>query len=115
MFLWFGFIQMSYRYMRILVMFDLPVITDTDRREYRKFRKFLILNGFLMLQESVYCKIAQNPVAADGIVENIKKNKPQAGLVQMLKVTEKQYSKMEYIVGESKSEVLDSDERLIIL
>lgn len=43
--------------MRILVMFDLPVITDTDRREYRKFRKFLILNGFLMLQESVYCKI----------------------------------------------------------
>lgn len=101
--------------MRILVMFDLPVITDTDRREYRKFRKFLILNGFLMLQESVYCKIAQNPVAADGIVENIKKNKPQAGLVQMLKVTEKQYSKMEYIVGESKSEVLDSDERLIIL
>ena len=101
--------------MRILVMFDLPVITDTDRREYRKFRKFLILNGFLMLQEYVYCKIAQNSVVADGIVENIKKNKPQAGLVQMLKVTEKQYSKMEYIVGESKSEVLDSDERLIIL
>lgn len=101
--------------MRILVMFDLPVITDTDRREYRKFRKFLILNGFLMLQESVYCKIAQNSAVADGIVENIKKNKPQAGLVQMLKVTEKQYSKMEYIVGESKSEVLDSDERLIIL
>lgn len=101
--------------MRILVMFDLPVITDTDRREYRKFRKFLILNGFLILQESVYCKIAQNSVVADGIVENIKKNKPQAGLVQMLKVTEKQYSKMEYIVGESKSEVLDSDERLIIL
>ena len=101
--------------MRILVMFDLPVITDTDRREYRKFRKFLILNGFLMLQESVYCKIAHNSVVADGIVENIKKNKPQAGLVQMLKVTEKQYSKMEYIVGESKSEVLDGDERLIIL
>ena len=101
--------------MRILVMFDLPVITDTDRREYRKFRKFLILNGFLMLQESVYCKIAQNSEVADGIVENIKKNKPQAGLVQMLKVTEKQYSKMEYIVGESKSEVLDCDERLIIL
>ena len=54
--------------MRILVMFDLPVITDTDRREYRKFRKFLVLNGFLMLQESVYCKIAQNSVVADGIV-----------------------------------------------
>ncbi len=106
---------MSYRYMRILVMFDLPVITDTDRREYRKFRKFLILNGFLMLQESVYCKIAQNSVVADGIVENIKKNKPQAGLVQMLKVTEKQYSKMEMVVGSNDSNVVANDERLLIL
>ena len=106
---------MSYRYMRILVMFDLPVGTESERKNYRLFRKHLIKSGFLMLQESVYCKIAQNSVVADGIVENIKKNKPQAGLVQMLKVTEKQYSKMEYIVGESKSEVLDSDERLIIL
>ena len=101
--------------MRILVMFDLPGITDTDRREYRKFRKFLILNGFLMLQESVYCKIAQNSVVADGIVENIKKNKPQAGLVQMLKVTEKQYSKMEMVVGSNDSNVVANDERLLIL
>ena len=61
MFLWFGFIQMSYRYMRILVMFDLPVITDTDRREYRKFRKFLILNGFLMLQADNFMKLVHAP------------------------------------------------------
>ena len=30
-------------------------------------------------------------------------------------LTEKQFSQMEYIVGESHSEVIDSDERLIIL
>ena len=30
-------------------------------------------------------------------------------------VTEKQFSKMEYIVGEHRSETLDSDERLVIL
>ena len=101
--------------MRILVMFDLPVITDTDRREYRKFRKFLILNGFLMLQESVYCKIAQNTTVADAIIANVRKNRPDDGLVQVLKITEKQYSRMEYIVGESKSDVLDSDERLVVL
>lgn len=101
--------------MRILVMFDLPVGTDFERREYYKFRKHLIKSGFLMLQESVYCKIAQNSVAADGIIENIKRNKPAAGLVQVLKITEKQYSKMEYIVGEKKTDVIDSDERLLIL
>nr|MDN4744552.1 CRISPR-associated endonuclease Cas2 [Lachnospiraceae bacterium C1.1] len=101
--------------MRILVMFDLPVTTAAGRREYFLFRKFLIKSGFLMLQESIYCKIAQNSTMADSIVDNIKKNKPSAGLVQVLKVTEKQYSKMEYIVGESISDVLNTDERMVIL
>ncbi len=43
------------------------------------------------------------------------KNKPGEGLVQLLTVTEKQYAKMDIIVGAVKSEVLDSDERLVIL
>ncbi|MFQ9525712.1 MAG: CRISPR-associated endonuclease Cas2 [Eubacterium ramulus] len=106
---------MSYRYMRILVMFDLPVGTESERKDYRLFRKYLIKSGFLMLQESVYCKIAQNTTVADAIIANVRKNGPDDGLVQVLKITEKQYSRMEYIVGESKSDVLDSDERLVVL
>lgn len=106
---------MSYRYMRILVMFDLPVGTESERKNYRLFRKYLIKSGFLMLQESVYCKIAQNTTVADAIIANVRKNRPDDGLVQVLKITEKQYSRMEYIVGESKTDVLDSDERLVVL
>ena len=106
---------MSYRYMRILVKFDLPVGTESERKNYRLFRKYLIKSGFLMLQESVYCKIAQNTTVADAIIANVRKNGPDDGLVQVLKITEKQYSRMEYIVGESKSDVLDSDERLVVL
>ena len=106
---------MSYRYMRILVMFDLPVGTESERKNYRLFRMYLIKSGFLMLQESVYCKIAQNTTVADAIIANVRKNRPDDGLVQVLKITEKQYSRMEYIVGESKSDVLDSDERLVVL
>lgn len=37
------------------------------------------------------------------------------GVIQLLTVTEKQYAKMDIIIGELKSEVLDSDERLVIL
>ena len=33
----------------------------------------------------------------------------------MLTVTEKQFSKMEYLTGEFHSEVIDSDERMIVL
>ena len=106
---------MSYRYMRVIVMFDLPVLTAQERRDYTRFRKHLLKNGFLMMQESVYCKLAQNSTAADLIVQNVKKNKPISGLVQTLRITEKQFSRMEYIVGEKTNEVLDSDERIVIL
>ena len=49
---------MSYRYMRVIVMFDLPVKSSADIREYNHFRKYLIKTGFIMMQESVYCKLA---------------------------------------------------------
>lgn len=101
--------------MRVLVFFDLPVITGEQRRAYIKFRKLLLKSGFLMLQESVYCKLALNGTAVQSIVDNIHKNSPPEGLVQLLTVTEKQYSKMDLIIGKVKSEVLDSDERLVIL
>ena len=106
---------MSYRYMRVIVFFDLPVLTEQNRKDYRTFRRFLIKSGFIMVQESVYCKLAQNGTVADLIVENVKKNKPRAGLVQLLRVTEKQYAKREFIVGNNTTNVLDSDERLVII
>lgn len=101
--------------MRVLVFFDLPVLTSENRRAYAKFRRFLLKNGFLMLQESVYCKLALNSSAVNAIVDNVHKNKPEEGLVQLLTVTEKQYAKMDIILGQVKSEVLDTDERLVIL
>lgn len=101
--------------MRVVVLFDLPITTDQGKKEYRKFRKYLIKSGYVMMQESVYCKLAQNDTAADSLIENIRKNKPADGLVQVIKLTEKQFSRIEYIVGEFKSEVINSDERLVIL
>ena len=51
----------------------------------------------------------------NAIVENVRKNSPDKGLVQLLTVTEKQYAKMDLIIGDMKGEILDSDERLVIL
>ena len=67
--------------MRVVVFFDLPVLTEANRRDYRLFRKFLIKSGFMMVQESVYCKLAQNNSVGDAIIDNIRKNKPREGLV----------------------------------
>ena len=100
--------------MRVIVFFDLPTLTSENRREYVRFRKFLIKNGFLMMQESVYTKMALNQTAATGIVESVRKNKPLEGIVQMMTVTEKQYNRMEYVCGEFSSDVLCTDERLVV-
>jgi CRISPR-associated endoribonuclease cas2 len=106
---------MSYRFMRIVLFFDLPTLTEKNRKEYTKFRKFLIKTGFMMLQESVYVKLALNATTTSTLMNNLEKNKPADGLVQVLLVTEKQYSKMYMLLGENKSEVLNSTERLVFL
>lgn len=106
---------MSYRFMRIIVFFDLPTETELDRKNYRKFRRSLIKSGFMMIQESVYAKLALNQNQSLQIIAEVKKLRPEKGLVQILNVTEKQFSKMEIISGRCNSDIVDSDERLLIL
>ncbi len=101
--------------MRILVFFDLPTNTVKERKTYTKFRKFLINEGFIMMQESVYVKLALNNSITNSEKEKIIKNKPEKGIVQILIITEKQFNGMEYITGEKKTDILDDTERLMIL
>ena len=106
---------MSYRFMRVIVFFDLPVETAAERRAYSKFRKFLIKSGFIMVQNSVYSKLALNMTVSDSIMKKVRDSAPAKGIIQMLAVTEKQYTKMEYVLGEKQTSVIDTDERLVVL
>ena len=101
------------RFLRMLVFFDLPTETKQDRREYVRFRKFLIKNGFLMMQESVYCKLLLHATAQQLLLAQLRKNKPPCGLVQILTVTERQFVRIEYLVGEYHGDVVNSDSRLL--
>ena len=93
---------MRYRFMRILVFFDLPTETSRDRKIYSKFRRFLVKEGVIMMQESVYSKLTLNNSITNAIRDKIEKNKPPKGIVQMLVITEKQFSSMEYIVRKQR-------------
>jgi CRISPR-associated protein Cas2 len=101
--------------MRMLLFYDLPSVTSDDSRVYTVFHKYLVKNGFLMLQESIYCKLVLNGTAAEAVAEGIRKNKPPDGLVQLLSITEKQFARIEFIIGERKCDVIDTDERLVII
>ena len=106
---------MNFRYMRILLFFDLPTDTAKDRKVYSKFRKLLINEGFIMMQESVYTKLALNNSIVNSIKEKINKNKPPKGIVQMLIITEKQFNSIEYVIGKKEDKVLDDTERIVII
>ena len=101
--------------MRVIVFFDLPTETKQQRRTYTQFREFLLKTGFLMMQESVYSKIALNASGASAIQRSVVQNRPLEGIVQMMVITEKQYNNIEYVVGSAKSETLATDERLVVL
>lgn len=102
--------------MRLFVMFDLPMNTAAERKEYSKFRRFLVKEGFIMMQQSVYSKLMINENAIQFELDRLEKFKPKYGLVQALRVTEKQFSTMVYIAGEEieRAEVQSRDELLVL-
>lgn len=105
----------SYRYMRVILFFDLPRETYSERKSAAKFRKELLNEGFLMLQESVYCRLALNATAAELLKNRVKKHLPPKGSVMILTVTEKQFGMMDICLGGFSSNVIDTDNRLVII
>ena len=101
--------------MRSIVFFDLPNVYLSDRRNYTKFRRFLINEGFIMLQQSVYSKLVLNSQQSEYLINRIKKNAPSKGLIQVLLITEKQYFDMDFIIGNNNHKIVDTEDRLIIL
>lgn len=101
--------------MRTMVFFDLPNIYARDKRNYLLFRKYLINEGFIMMQESVYSKIVMNSQQSELLIERLRKKAPKKGLIQVLTITEKQYSQIEYIIGEHNNKIIDNEDRLVVL
>lgn len=104
---------MNNKFMRIMVFFDLPMETSKDRKEYTIFHKFLIKSGFIMMQKSVYSKLVINNVTSQAVKNKIYENVPPSGMVALLEVTENQFSRIDYLVGERQSLVEDTMDRLI--
>lgn len=85
--------------MRMLVFFDLPVVTRAERRAYTQFRRFLLNDGFDMIQFSVYGRILNGRDAEEKHMQRVIANLPPEGSVRVLTVTEKQFASMKLLVG----------------
>lgn len=86
--------------MRAMVIFDLPVVTKKERKVATKFRKFLLDDGFEMLQYSVYTRLCPDRDNANTHLDRIKKMAPDNGSIRMLMLTEHQFVNMYVVAGE---------------
>lgn len=96
---WFLKKNMIYDFMRTIVFFDLPTLTKSERYAYSQFRKWLVSNGYIMLQFSIYCKIFNNREACANHMVLLRRAVPKNGNIRILTVTEKQFASIEIIVG----------------
>ena len=107
---------MKYSVMKIVCMFDLPVDTEKEKKAYRKFRKRLVEEGFLMVQYSVYVRTCPTREYASRLQTRMKTYVPENGNIRLLSVTEKQYDDMFLLVGKKKkTEEVVGTKRLIVL
>ncbi|KRK81041.1 hypothetical protein FD03_GL001177 [Companilactobacillus nodensis DSM 19682 = JCM 14932 = NBRC 107160] len=98
-----------------MIMFDLPTLTSQDRRNYRQFMKKLRLDGFTMMQESIYTCVLIDATAAKFLTNKVELYAPNKGLIQALPITEKQYEAMRYLTGKKKDTPDRRFERLVVI
>lgn len=103
------------RFMRVLVMFDMPTATKSDRKECAKFRKNLIKNGYIMMQYSVYVRICKGVSSANSYMDRLSRFIPPKGNVRALILTEKQFDNMRLLLGTpSKQEIVNKPRQLTL-
>ena len=92
--------------MRVLVLFDLPTGTKSERRAATQFRQFLTGDGFDMLQYSVYSRLCPNRDLAKKHLDRVVKNCPDdtSGSIRVLMITEHQFTTMFTVLGEKTSQ-----------
>ena len=85
--------------MRMMVFFDLPTVTKSERRAYTLFRRFLLNDGYDMIQFSIYGRILNGNDAEEKHMKRLLVNLPPEGSIRVLTVTEKQYAGMKLLAG----------------
>jgi len=80
-------------------MFDLPVNKKELRKEYSRFRRFLLNDGYNMIQYSIYARICNGLDGVSKHERRLKENVPEKGCVRTMIVTERQYESMGVLVG----------------
>jgi CRISPR-associated protein Cas2 len=92
-------VAITEKFMRMIIFFDLPTLTKTDRKNATKFRNNLLKDGYYMMQWSVYSRICKGIADVEKHSLRLKYIIPPAGNVRLISVTEKQFTEMKILIG----------------
>jgi CRISPR-associated protein Cas2 len=109
-----GRLSSAYRSLWLIAMFDLPVETPVNRRDYTRFRKALLKDGFMMLQFSVYARYLPSEEAAGAHRNIIRSVVPPLGQVRLITVTDLQFGKMEVFYGKKPRAPEEIPEQILL-
>jgi CRISPR-associated protein Cas2 len=91
-----------YKTMWLITMFDVPMQTPADRRNYTRLQKGLLKAGFLRLQFSIYARWCESEDSAKVLRKIVRSILAPGGEVRIVMVTERQFTKMEVFIGRKK-------------
>ena len=104
----------GYKAVWIFALFDLPVTTREHRRQYARFRKELLKEGFSMLQYSVYARYCPSEESGLGHRRRISLVLPPRGQVRLVSVTDRQFEKMEVFYGKERAPGEEPPQQLML-
>ena len=102
----------GYRCMWIIVLFDLPTDTKRARKQYTRFRKNLLEDGFSMMQYSVYYRHCASKENTEVHLKRIRSAVPPDGEVRVCQFTDKQFERMEVYFGKRRIKTEDEPAQL---
>lgn len=88
--------------MWVIVFFDLPTETATQRKQYSTFRKQLITDGFTMFQYSIYVRPCASQENADVHQKRVYSYLPDEGHICIMIITDRQFGNIKVYDGPRK-------------
>lgn len=101
--------------MWLLVLYDLPVVGEQDRKEYARFHQSIRKRGYEMMQFSVYRKFVGTPDRSERELAKLVHLCPKKGHISVLAVTEKQMGRMTTIWNGNAHKENPRPEQLILV
>ena len=100
--------------MWLFVFFDLPVKTKEERYNATRFRNFLLKDGYMMIQFSVYARVCNGQERIDKHLKRLHNSIPSKGSVRVIQITDRQYERMKILVGKQTIREKKKTEQLLL-